>query len=143
MPQQIQVNDQITIPPGEIEVTTMRSSGPGGQHVNTSDTRIRLRWNLTDSAALSEVERKRAVDNLGSRLSSDGDLIVTCGKHRSQRRNRQECMDRLAAILRRALTPPRTRRKTRVPSAARERRLQDKKKRAALKRSRGRRDDQD
>jgi ribosome-associated protein len=137
------INDQLTIPAGELEITASRSSGPGGQHVNKADTRIQVRWNVTGSAVLSDAQRGRLQRNLASRLTEQGDLLLACDTHRSQRRNREEALQRLAALVREALIPPKPRKKTRPSRAAAEKRLQEKKHRGQVKRSRGKPGDAD
>ncbi len=137
------VNSRVTIPSGELEITASRSSGPGGQHVNTSDTRIQVRWNIPTTTAVGEVRRERLLTVLSSRLTAAGDLILACDNNRSQRRNRQEVLQRLAGIVRTALVPPRPRKKTRPTAAARRRRLEAKRRQALRKKSRGRVHDQD
>ena len=137
------VNARVTIPAAELEFTATRASGPGGQHVNTSDTRIQLRWNVTASSALGETQRRRVLAALASRLTTDGDLLLACDTHRSQRRNREEVAGRLAALLRRALVPPRPRKPTRPTRASREKRIEQKKRRGSVKRTRGHAGDDD
>jgi len=130
------INSHVAIPLDELEITASRSSGPGGQHVNKSDTRIQVRWSVRDSRALTEEQRRRLEGGLLSRLTSVGDLIVACETHRSQRRNRMEAMQRLAAQVREALVPPRARKKTRPTAASRRKRLEDKRHRARRKKDR-------
>lgn len=132
------INARVTIPGAELEFTASRASGPGGQHVNTSDTRVQLRWNVPASAALTETQRQRVMAALASRLTEDGDLLLACATHRSQRRNRDEVAARLADLVRRALVPPRPRKPTRPTAASRLKRLEVKKRRGQVKRSRGR-----
>lgn len=131
------INDRITLPAAELSYTASRSSGPGGQHVNTADTRIQVRWNLEASVAFSDVQKARLRRALQSRLTDDGDLILASDAHRSQRRNREDVTQRLAALLRMHLTPPKPRRKTKPTRASRERRLENKRRRSRLKKDRG------
>jgi ribosome-associated protein len=137
------INDQLTLPAGELEITASRSSGPGGQHVNKTDTRIQVRWNLESSASLSDIQRSRLRRNLSTRLTEAGDLLIACDTNRSQRRNREEALQRLAALLREALIPPKPRKKTRPSRAAVEKRLQEKKQRSGVKKHRGKIQDPD
>jgi ribosome-associated protein len=143
MPDDLTINTGVTIPGGELEITASRSSGPGGQHVNTSDTRIQVRWNVAGSAALGEVQRRRVMSALDSRLTNEGDLMVACDTHRSQRRNREEALQRLASLVRQALVPPRPRKKTRPSAEARRKRLESKRKRSQTKQERSRKFNQD
>lgn len=137
------VNARVIIPAAELEFTATRASGPGGQHVNTSDTRVQLRWNAVASAALTDLQRQRVLAALASRLTTGGDLILACDTHRSQRRNRDEVGARLAALLRAALVPPRPRRPTRPTASSRQKRLDRKKRHGAVKRGRVRTGDGD
>ena len=132
------VQDDLVIPGRELDTAVSRSSGPGGQHVNTTDTRVQLRWDIATSGALDEVRRERLLTKLASRLSGDGVLTVACDTHRSQLRNREEARQRLAALVRAALVVPRRRRRTRRPRGAEERRLDRKRRRADVKRQRRR-----
>lgn len=131
------INSLVTIPASELVFSASRSSGPGGQHVNTTDSRVQLRWDLQESAALTEAQRIRLLQSLSSRLTDAGQLILACDTHRSQLRNRLEVAQRLASMVREALVPPKPRKKTRSTKAAKERRLDDKRRRSSLKKDRG------
>lgn len=131
------INTQVTIPAAELAYTASRSSGPGGQHVNTTDTRIQLRWNLEQTTALTDFQRDRVRRALASRLTEAGEVLLASDKHRSQRRNREEVTQRLAALVREALVPPKPRRKTKPTRASKERRLDEKKRRSQVKKGRG------
>lgn len=130
------ITSRITLPVAELSYTASRSSGPGGQHVNTADTRIQLRWNLEASTAFGPTQKARLRRALASRLTEDGDLLLASDAHRSQRRNREDVTQRLAALLREAVTPPKPRRKTSPTRASRERRLEEKKRRGQIKKNR-------
>lgn len=97
------------IPLTELEVRTSRSSGPGGQGVNTTDSKVEVRWDVARSPSLSATQRARLLERLGPRLTADGVLILTGSEHRSQHRNREAVLVRLARIVSAALaeTPPR------------------------------------
>lgn len=124
------------IPPEELSWRFSRSSGPGGQSVNTTDSRVELSYNLAASAALPLQLRRRAMRALAGRLPG-GVITVTAAEHRSQLRNREAAATRLAALLTEATAaPPRQRRPTRPSRAAREQRLADKRRRAEIKRLR-------
>lgn len=131
------INATVLIPAAELVYSASRASGPGGQHVNTTDSRIQLRWNLEESAALTGPQRARLRRVLSSRLTDAGEIILACDSNRSQRRNREEVTQRLAALVREALVPPKPRKKTRPTAASRERRLQEKRLRSTLKKTRG------
>jgi ribosome-associated protein len=130
------VNPWLVVPAAELRERFSRSGGPGGQAVNTSDTRVELVFDLARSPSIPEQARARALQRLAGRLV-DGVVTVTASEHRSQLRNRQAARARLAALLAEAVAPPpRARRATRPSRAARERRLADKRHRGELKRAR-------
>jgi ribosome-associated protein len=130
------------IPAAELVERFSRSSGPGGQSVNTADSRVELEYDVAASTVLSETQRTRALANLASRLV-EGKLVVDASEHRSQHRNRVAARERLADLLRAALAPPPPpRRPTRPSRRARQRRLDAKRQRGETKALRGRvRDD--
>ena len=131
------------IPADEIEVLASRSSGPGGQHVNTSSTRVSLRWNVATSRGLRAEARARLLDRLAPRLSRDGVITVHADRHRSRRRNLEDAHARLLEIVRSALHQAPPRRPTRPGRGAVERRLKAKRQRSAVKRDRRIRSDDD
>ena len=135
-PEDLVVQDDLVIPGRELDTAVSRSSGPGGQHVNTTDTRVQLRWDIATSGALDEVRRERLLTKLASRLSGDGVLTVACDTHRSQLRNREAARARLADVVSKALQRPKARRATRPSKGAKARRINAKKQRGALKASR-------
>jgi ribosome-associated protein len=135
------INEKVEIPLSELVYTASRSSGPGGQHVNKADTRIQLRWNVKESVALDDDERALALKVLASRLTEAGDLILASDSHRSQRRNREDVTQRLVTIVREALIPPKPRKKSKPSRAAREKRLDEKRKKAQTKKDRGKKYD--
>lgn len=117
-----------------------RSSGPGGQHVNTSDSQVELRFDVAATKALPEVWKARALERLAPRLI-DGVIAVRASEQRSQWRNREMAATRLAALLAEATAPPpRPRRATKIPRGINERRLRQKKARSDTKRGRSGRD---
>ena len=129
------------IPPDDLSWRFSRSPGPGGQSVNTTESRVELSYDLADSDALPPALKERAMRALAGRLAS-GVVTVTASEHRSQLRNRQAAADRMSALLTEATAPPpRQRRPTRPSRAARERRLADKQRRAQVKRLRRASDD--
>lgn len=130
------MNDRLTIPAAELSWRFSRASGPGGQGVNTTDSRVELSWDLAGSEILPPALRQRAVDRLGSRLVQ-GVLTVVASEHRSQLRNREAAAARLAGLVATAIAPPpRTRRATRPTKGSVERRIADKKRRGETKRNR-------
>jgi ribosome-associated protein len=132
----LRVTRNVTIPEGELQSRFSHASGPGGQGVNTADSRVELRFDVANSSALGPVQRARALDRLGPRLT-DGVLTVRASSRRSQLQNREAARDRLAAILATAIAPPPpARHPTRPTKASTERRLAEKRKRAQTKRLR-------
>ncbi|MPY97132.1 MAG: aminoacyl-tRNA hydrolase [Actinophytocola sp.] len=130
------VNARITIPVGELRERFSRSSGPGGQGVNTTDSRVELSFDVARSASVPESLRQRMLDRLGSRLV-DGVVTVVASEHRAQLANREAARERLAALLAEAAAPPPRKRKPTKPSkGAKERRLAAKKQRGRIKRDR-------
>jgi ribosome-associated protein len=130
------VDSGLTIPESELSWRFSRSSGPGGQGVNTADSRVELVWDVAGSAVLSPVQRERLLERLGGRLV-DGKLTIAASEHRAQLRNREAARARLADTVTDALRPPAApRRPTRPSRGARERRLDAKKRRTDIKRLR-------
>ena len=130
--------DGLVIPAAELVERFSRSSGPGGQSVNTADSRVELEYDVAGSTALSQTQRTRALANLAARLI-DGKLVVDASEHRSQHRNRVAARERLADLLRTALAPPPPPRRPTKPSRrARQRRLDAKRQRGETKALRGR-----
>ena len=134
------IRGAVSLPEAELMWRFSRSSGPGGQHVNTSDSQVELRFDLAATESLPEVWKERALDRLAGRLT-DGVLAVRSSEHRSQWRNRETAAVRLAALLAEASAPPpRPRVKRKVPRGINERRLREKKQRGDTKRGRSGRD---
>jgi ribosome-associated protein len=132
----LRVTPTVTVPRAELSWRFSRSSGPGGQSVNTADSRVELSFDLAATTALPEYLKARALQRLASRLV-DGVLTVTASEHRSQLQNRRAAATRLAALLADAIAPPaRPRRPTRPTRGAVERRIGAKKRRAQTKRDR-------
>jgi ribosome-associated protein len=132
----IPVTADIALDERDIEESFIRASGPGGQNVNKVASAVQLRFNLRGARSLPEVVRVRLETLGGQRVSSDGVLVITAQRFRSQERNRADALERLVALVRRAASPPRPRRPTRPSAAARERRLTQKARRSRLKRER-------
>lgn len=130
------VSAGLRIPAAELTVRATRAGGPGGQHVNTSSTRVEVTWNLRESAALSDEERARLSARLASRVDARGVLRVVSAETRSQSQNRHLALARLAATVRNALVLPKARKATAPTRASRERRLDAKRKRGDTKRGR-------
>jgi len=131
------VSDRLVVPAGALSWRFSRSSGPGGQGVNTADSRVELSVSPLGLPGLTDVQRQRLVERLGDRLV-DGVLTIAASEHRAQLRNREAARARLAAVLRAALAPPAPpRRKTKPTRGSQERRIQAKKQRSQLKKQRG------
>jgi ribosome-associated protein len=130
------VTPRLTIPAGELAIAFARSGGPGGQNVNKVSSKVELRWNPTTSTALSDYDRTWLLSRLGSRLTTDGTLIVTSTATRDQLKNRDDAASKLALIVRSALERPKTRHATKPTRGSKRRRVEDKRHRAQLKRDR-------
>jgi ribosome-associated protein len=130
------VNESLSIPRTELDVRVSRSSGAGGQHVNKTSSRVEIFWNVLGSRALNEEERARLKEKLASRLTTEGSIRVVASDMRSQSRNRELAEERLADLVRRALIIPRKRKATKPTRAAKEARLDSKKRQSTKKRDR-------
>lgn len=137
----IRVNDTVVVPRDELLARASRSGGAGGQHVNTSSTRIELVWNVGASRALTDEQRERVLHKLSSRLDSDRNLRVVASDRRSQRQNRESAELRLAELVRDALVVPKKRRPTKPSRAAKQARLDSKRRTSDKKRERRWRED--
>jgi ribosome-associated protein len=134
----IRITPELAIPVAELEFRASRSSGPGGQSVNTTDSRVELRFDLAGSPSLTPEAKARALRRLGPRLDSGGVLRVVAQTQRSQLANRRAAVDRFAELLSAALVTPRPRHPTRPTRAAAARRVESKRRRSATKRLRER-----
>ena len=123
----------LTLDPAEIHESFVRAAGPGGQHVNTTSTAVQLRFDVRHSPSLPDAVRQRLERLAGRRLTRDGVLVLVAQGERSQKRNREEALGRLVALIRAAARPPVPRKKTRPPKASKRRRLDDKKHHGAVK----------
>src|ERR1700722_9340149 len=132
----IRVTDQINIDEREIEESFVRASGPGGQNVNKLATAVQLRFDVRGSPSLPAEVRARLEKLAGARMTREGVLVIAAQSHRTQARNRQDALEPLVDLVRRAAIEPRPRRPTRPTAAARERRIEVKKRRAGIKRLR-------
>jgi len=132
----VRIHQRLSIPESELEFTTSRSSGPGGQHVNTSETRVTLRFDVENSPSLSEGQKRRIRSRLKTRINNEGVLHVSSQKHRSQSANRDATIEKFAELLRGALQRRKKRKKTKPTKASQERRLDEKKRRGRRKKQR-------
>ena len=135
-PGDLRVSPEFVIPADEIHEAASRSGGPGGQHVNRSRTRVTLRWNVRESGAPNDDQRRLIVRRLSGRLTRLHHLVVHAGKHRSRGKNRALARDRMAELLRDALTVDPTRVPTKQSRSSKRRILESKRRRATLKRGR-------
>lgn len=126
------------LPDHELEFRATRSGGPGGQHVNTSSTRVEVRWNVRTSAALTQNQRALLLQKLASKLDDQGWLRVVASDSRSQLRNKEAARERLQTLVARGLMVPKRRRETRIPKIEKVRRLEQKRRRSGVKRDRRR-----
>jgi ribosome-associated protein len=132
----IDITDHLAIPESELSFTASRSSGPGGQHVNKSSSRVILRFNVAASPSLSEAQKHHLLTRLATRVSKDGVLRVVSQKYRSQSANRRAALERFVTLMHTALTPVPQREQTTMPPAARQHRLEEKKRHGQLKQQR-------
>lgn len=130
------ITDALSIPASELIVTASRASGPGGQNVNKTSSKVLLRWSVQTSTVLSDYQRGLIMERLRSRIVGDGDILIQVESERSQIRNRAIARERLQELLREALRPVKARAATKIPRRAHSRRLDGKKKRGLIKKIR-------
>jgi ribosome-associated protein len=132
----IRISPDIFIDESELHETFVRSSGPGGQNVNKVASAVHLRFDVTNSSSLPQDVKERLIKLSGSRITTEGVLIIKSDQHRTQEQNRDAAIGRLSELIRKAAKKPKTRKKTKPTTAAKERRLADKKQRGKIKRLR-------
>lgn len=133
----LKISRRVAIPQAEFAWDYMRSSGPGGQNVNKVNSKVRLTWNVTESPSLPEDVRDRFRSKYASRINNEGRLVIDSQRYRDQLRNKQDCLDKLHAMVTAVLHPPKRRKPTKPTKGSKERRLAEKKKRSEKKTSRG------
>lgn len=134
----VYVNDELIIPDSELDVSFMRSGGPGGQNVNKVSSAVQLRWDLAGSQRLTPRVKLRLRTLAGHRLTDDGAILIAARTQRSQEQNRRDAEQRLAELIRAALIEPKKRYATKPTRAAKQRRVDTKTKRGSSKKLRGR-----
>jgi ribosome-associated protein len=132
-PEHLIVNDVISIPDSEFEWTYARSGGPGGQNVNKVSSKAVLRWKLTESPSVPPHVKERFLRLFASRVTTEGEVVISSQQFRDQERNRQDCREKLAEMLREAATLPKPRKATKPTKGSKRRRLADKKRNAETK----------
>lgn len=130
------VSTRVRIPDDELEFQYVRSSGPGGQNVNKVNSKAVLRWRVAASGALPEDVKARFLSRYASRITGAGEILIASQRFRDQQKNTDDCLERLAALVRAVLVPPKARRATRPSAAAKARRLDEKRHAATKKRLR-------
>lgn len=136
MSNDLHIKNNITIPSHELEITSSRSGGAGGQHVNKTATRISVRWNVRTTTALTDEQKERVLQKLAHKLTNEGELIVHNSASRSQQQNKEQALAHLAHEVRNALHIPKKRMKTRISAHVKEARLEKKSQRSEIKKSR-------
>lgn len=140
MKHDLPIKNGIVIPEHELDITTSRSGGAGGQHVNKTSSRITVRWNIATTQALSDEQKARVLEKLRGRLTNDNELIIHHSSSRSQFQNKRLALEQLAHEIRQALHIPKKRTATKISSAVKESRLQHKKQRSTIKKMRRKKD---
>ena len=132
----LHIKNSTIIPEHELTITASRSSGPGGQHVNKTSSRITVRWNVRTTTALTDEQKERVLQKLAAELTSEGDILVSSSASRSQHQNRELALQQLAKKIKEALYVPKKRMERHISRTEKETRLQAKKRHAFLKKRR-------
>lgn len=130
------IKNGIAIPENELKITASRSGGAGGQHVNKTETKITIHWNVKNTTALNDIQKDRVLKNLENKLTTDGEIVIHNSESRSQQQNKENALKNLAKLISKALYIPKKRIKTKVPKHIKEKRIQSKKQRGEIKKMR-------
>lgn len=135
------INGNVIIPEDELIITASRAGGPGGQHVNKTSSRVTVRWNVLATEALSDEQKERVLQKLKSQLTAEGDIVLHYGASRSQQQNKKAALELLVEKIKKALFVPKKRISTKVSARVKEKRLQAKRMRSAVKRERAKKNE--
>jgi len=136
MKDDVYIKNGISIPADEIEFKVSRSGGPGGQHVNRTESKVSVYWNIKNTRILTDEQKLRVLNNIHTHVTDDGVLVIHNSESRSQQQNKQAALATLATVIRKALYIPKKRMQTKVSKAVKEARLQEKSRRSSLKKLR-------
>lgn len=136
MKDDVYIKNGISIPADEIEFKVSRSGGPGGQHVNRTESKVSVYWNIKNTRILTDEQKLRVLNNIHTHVTDDGVLVIHNSESRSQQQNKQAALATLATVIRKALYIPKKRMKTKISKAVKEARLQEKSRRSSLKKLR-------
>lgn len=136
MANDLYVQNNIIIPGHELVIETSRAGGPGGQHVNKTESRVTLRWNVLHTTALTEEQKARVLRHFHNKLTEEGDILIITATERSQHQNKEHAYKKLIEAVRKALYVPKKRMATKIPKARKEKNLQHKKKHSVIKKLR-------